>query len=58
MPETKKKKKDVCIYFFHITETIQKLKQLLLKKLQYLKNKNNKKYTYKKMLLRRKCHVY
>lgn len=37
---------------------IQKLKQLLLKKLQYLKNKNNKKYTYKKMLLRRKCHVY
>lgn len=44
--------------FFHITETIQKLKQLLLKKLQYLKNKNNKKYTYKKMLLRRKCHVY
>lgn len=46
--------------FFHIRETIQNLKQLLLKKkLQYLKkNKNNKKYTYKKMVLRRKCHVY
>lgn len=58
MPETQKKKKKRMYLFFHITETIQKLKQLLLKKLQYLKNKNNKKYTYKKMLLRRKCHVY